>query len=57
MTATVVAHRRHTFGLDRLIYVVRCPNCRAKTEVRYEHLANALSRAHVCALHPTEVKP
>jgi hypothetical protein len=57
MTATVTPVRRVPFGLVRRIWVVHCRQCPWRTEVRYEHLANALSRAHVCALHPTEVKP
>jgi hypothetical protein len=56
MTATVTPVRRVPYGLVRRIWVIRC-TCGWATEVRYEHLANALSRAHVCALHPTEVKP
>ena len=48
MTApTVVAHRRHTFGLDRVIYCVRCV-CGWRTELRHEHLAAQISRNHQC---------
>lgn len=57
MTAAVVAHHRRLFGLHRLVYIARCPDCGWRTELRHEHLAAAISRAHVCALQATEVKP
>lgn len=48
MTSIVTEVRRRTFGLPRLIYAIRCPDCGWRTEVQHLHLAFVISRDHTC---------
>lgn len=39
---------RRTHGIAHTLHVIRCPECRWKTEVRNEALAEKLRRLHEC---------
>lgn len=48
MTTTVSSIRRRMFGLERIIFLVRCSICRWGTECWEEHTAVHISRNHTC---------
>lgn len=48
MTSIVTEVHRRVFGLPRLVYAVRCPVCKWRTEVQHMHLAFVISRDHQC---------